>query len=119
MLTNIRYDFEDHIDAVGKEILKTVRFNIKEKEDAIINVIISTLEAQFEQQQADKKSELEQLRDILQSGETERAAKREQLKEEQSQLKDIAKDVNAFIADIQSIDVDVIEQLTKQQAATE
>lgn len=119
LLTNIRYDFEDHLATVGKQILKTVRSNIKDKEDAIINVIMSTLEAQFEKQQADKKSELQQLVDILQSGETERAAKREELKEELVQLKGIAKDVNQFIAEIQTIQVDVIEQVSKQPAIIE
>ena len=80
---------------------------------------MSTLEAQFEKQQADKKSELQQLVDILQSGETERAAKREELKEELVQLKGIAKDVNQFIAEIQTIQVDVIEQVSKQPAIIE
>ncbi|MEK4230204.1 dynamin family protein [Solibacillus sp. FSL H8-0538] len=114
VLTNIRYEFEDYISSVGKEILKTVRANIKEKEDTITNVIVSTLEEQFEKQSQEKKSELQQLIDILQSGETERAAKREELKEEQNQLKEIAKDVNQFISEIQSIQVNVIEQAAKQ-----
>jgi hypothetical protein len=75
------------------------------------------LEQQFEKQSTEKKTELQKLVDILQSSETERAEKYKELEQEQQHLKTIAKDVNEFISEMESIQIDVIEQASKQVTA--
>ncbi|MBT2581215.1 dynamin family protein [Planococcus sp. ISL-109] len=114
VLTNVRYEFEDYLAIIGREITKTLRANIKGKEEMIANIMIQALEQQFEKQSVDKKNELQQLMDILQSGETERAKKHKEFVQEQLQLKAIARDVNEFISEMESIQIDVIEQASNQ-----
>lgn len=114
ILTNIRYEFEDYLALISREISKMVRTNIRGKEEQIAKIMIETLEMQFKKQSQEKQSKLQELVEILQSGETERAEKRKTLEQEQQQLKALAKEVNEFISEIESIQIDVIEQVSKQ-----
>lgn len=114
VLTNIRYEFEDYLTEIGREISKMVRSNIRGKEEQIAKVMVEALEAQFEKQSQEKQQKLQELIDILQSGETERAEKRKELEQEKQQLKALAKEVVEFISEIDSINIDVIKQESKQ-----
>ncbi|UYB49999.1 dynamin family protein (plasmid) [Lysinibacillus capsici] len=114
VLTNIRYEFEDYLTAISREISKMVRTNIRGKEEQIAKVMIEALDMQFEKQSQEKQAKLQELVDILQSDETERAEKRKELEQEKQQLKALAKDVLEFISEIDSINVDVIKQESKQ-----
>lgn len=113
VLTNIRYEFEDYLTVIGREITKMVRTNIRGKEEQIAKVIIEALNMQFEKQAQEKQAKLQELVDILQSGETERAEKRKELEQEKQQLKELVRDVREFISEIDSINIDVIKQQSK------
>ncbi|WP_393965998.1 dynamin family protein [Exiguobacterium sp. S22-S28] len=114
VLTTIRYEFEDYLTSIGRTISKMVRANLRGKEEQIAKIMLETLEIQFEKQSQEKQEKLKELVEILQSGETERAEKRKQLEQEKKQLKEFGKEVVEFISEIDSIQIDVIEQVSKQ-----
>lgn len=116
-LKKIRYEFEDYVTEIGRDITKTVRANLQGKEKQLASIIVEALEKQFQKQTADKEANLKELEQILQSGEEERGEKAKALLAEKEQLKDLARDVMEFLSEIDSIQIDVIEHVSKDPVA--
>ena len=109
-----RQDFEDFIEEAEKQISKTIRSEVKNKKDVITNIIVTTIEQQFQKQIEQKEAELQQLQDIINSGEAEKADMRTKLVAEKEQLKEIAKDAITFITELDQLEPDVITHTVYQ-----
>lgn len=116
-LKKIRYEFEDYVTEMGRDITKTVRATLQGKEKQLASIIVEALEKQFQKQTSEKETNLKELKQILQSGEAERGEKAKTLLAEKEQLKDLARDVLAFLSEIDAIQIDVIEHVSKEQIA--
>lgn len=114
LLHRVRQDFEDFIEEAEKQISKTIRSEIKNKKDVITNIIVTTIEQQFQKQIEQKEAELQQLQEIINSGEAEKADMRTKLLAEKEQLKEIAKDAITFISALEQIEPDVIAHTVYQ-----
>lgn len=113
-LRRLRNDFGDYLIEMRSDVVKELRSQLEGKEQVFVKIILTAVEKQFSAQINEKQQQLNNLKEMLESSQTEQANKKKALVEEIELIEEIAMKAVAILSELESIKPDTIKNISKQ-----
>ena len=113
-LRRLRNDFSDYLNEMRSDVVKELRNQLEGKEQVLAKIILTAVEKQFSVQINEEQKELNKLKEMLESSQTEQASKKKALAGELELIEQIAMKAVALLSELESIKPDTIKNISKQ-----
>ncbi|WP_100403602.1 dynamin family protein [Bacillus sp. FJAT-42315] len=113
-LRRLHSDLGDYLNEMRSDVVKELRNQLEGKEQVFVKIILTAVEKQFSAQINEKQQQLNNLKEMLESSQTEQANKKKALAEELELIEQIAMKAVTILSELESIKPDTIKNISKQ-----